>query len=117
MVMHWFCNPENGDRYLISAPNFNKGIIIIMNSIKDMVKDKTVRFLYFKENDLFYTTECGFEFPVPISDVGTASMNATDKAILYMRWIRKEIDVRKVIDKLKAESAANLEKFEEFYSN
>jgi len=75
----------------ITGSKFNKGII--MNNIKDMVKNKTVRFLYFKENELFYITECGFEFPVPISDVGTASMKATDKAILFMRWIRKEIDV------------------------
>jgi len=62
-----------------------------MNSIKDMVKDKQVTFLYYREGELWYTTECGFEFPVPIDDVGTAYMNASDKAILYMRWIRKHM--------------------------
>ena len=62
-------------------------------NIKDMVKDKKVKFLYYRENELWYTTECGFEFPVPIDDVGTASMNSEDKAILFMRWIRKHVEM------------------------
>ena len=62
-----------------------------MSNIKNMVKDKIVTFLFFKEGELWYTTECGFEFPVPITDVGTAAMNAQDKAILFMRWIRKHL--------------------------
>jgi hypothetical protein len=60
-------------------------------NIKDMIKNKKVTFLFFKEDELWYTTECGFEFPVPTNDVGTAAMNAQDKAILFMRWIRKHI--------------------------
>ena len=62
-----------------------------MNSIKDMVKDKQVTFLYYREGELWYTSECGFEFPVPTSDVGTGAMKAQDKAIYFMRWIRKHI--------------------------
>jgi len=58
-----------------------------------MVKNKKVKFLFYKENELWYTTECGFEFPVPTNDVGTASMNAEDKAIMFMRWIRKHINL------------------------
>ena len=65
--------------------------LVPTNSIKSMVKDKTVKFLYYREHELWYTTECGFEFPVPINDVGSASMNAEDKAILFMRWIRKHV--------------------------
>ena len=64
-------------------------------SIKDMVKNKTVTFMFYKEKELWYITEDGFEFPVPIDDVGTASMNKTDKAILYMRWIRKHLETVK----------------------
>jgi len=63
-----------------------------MNSIKDMVKNKKVTFLFYREGELWYTTECDFHFPVPINDTGTAAMNAEDKAILFMRWIRKHID-------------------------
>lgn len=62
-------------------------------SILDMVKDKSVTFTRYKDTNLWYVTECGFEFPVPIEDVGTASMLAKDKAILFMRYIRKHIDL------------------------
>jgi len=73
-------------------------------NIKDMIKDKKVTFLFYKEGELWYTTECGFKFPVPVSDVGTAAMNAEDKAILFMRWIRKEIAVAEDIARQLAES-------------
>jgi len=58
-------------------------------NIKDIVKNKSVNFLYYKDKELWYVTDCGFEFPVPIDDTGTATMNHVDKAILFMRWIRK----------------------------
>jgi len=58
-----------------------------------MVSDnKKVKFSFYREGELFYTTECGFEFPVPIADTGNASFLAEDKAILFMRYIRKEIN-------------------------
>ncbi len=63
-----------------------------MNSIKDMVKDdKKVVFTRFKECELWYQTECGFEFPVPVDDTGTATFLPEDKAMLFMRYIRKHI--------------------------
>lgn len=62
-------------------------------NIKEMVKDKTVKFLFYKEGELWYTTECGFEFPVPISDTGTGMFGPEDKALLFMRWIRKQVKV------------------------
>jgi hypothetical protein len=34
-----------------------------MTTIKDMVKDnKRVRFTFYRDRQLFYQTECGFEF-------------------------------------------------------
>ena len=75
-----------------------------------MVKNKTVRFLYYKEQDLFYITECGFKFPVPISDVGTASMKVEDKAIMFMRWIKRELDVQLEIAAMKKENAKALQR-------
>lgn len=60
-------------------------------NIKDMVKDKSVVFQYYKDRQLFYSTECGFVFPVPIDDVGSATLSAKDKALLFMRYIRKHI--------------------------
>ncbi len=62
-------------------------------SIKDMVKDnQKVTFKFYRDGQLWYDTECGFEFPVPISDAGTATFLAQDRAILFMRYIRKHIE-------------------------
>lgn len=58
-------------------------------NIKDMVKDKTVQFSHYFDGALWYKTECGFEFPVPIEDIGNSTFLAVDKAILFMRYIRK----------------------------
>lgn len=61
-------------------------------NIKDMVKNgKKVTFVKFRKGELIYTTECGFEFPVPVNDTGDGVFNATDKAMLFMRYIRKHI--------------------------
>lgn len=61
--------------------------------IKNMiVGGKMVNFVYYKQGELWYTTECGFEFPVPISDTGDATFLNSDKAILFMRWIRLHIN-------------------------
>lgn len=65
-----------------------------MLSLNDMVKDnKQVTFLRFKEGALWYRTEDGFDFPVPVADVGNATMLARDKALLFMSHIRRQIDL------------------------
>lgn len=61
-------------------------------NIKEMVKgDKSVTFIFYKDSELWYRTDCGFEFPVPISDTGNATFLAKDRAMLFMRYIRKQI--------------------------
>ena len=66
-------------------------------SIKDMVKDKKVTFSHYCDGYLYYTTECGFKFPVPVSDIGTATFLNEDRAILFMRWIRAH---KKLLDSI-----------------
>lgn len=62
-------------------------------SIKDMVRDgKKVKFLLYKQKELWYATECGFEFPVPVEDTGDGVFLNEDKAILFMRYIRRHVD-------------------------
>lgn len=62
-------------------------------NLKDMVKDgKRVRFAFYRAQMLYYTTECGFEFPVPIEDIGDATFLTEDKALLFMRYIRKHLE-------------------------
>ena len=58
--------------------------------IKDCIKG-TVEFLYYRKGELYYKCENGFTFTVPVSDTGDASFGANDRAMLFMRWIRKEL--------------------------
>ena len=74
-----------------------------MLDIKGMVRDgKKVNFLKYQGGNLWYQTENGFEFPVPIEETGTATFLATDKAMLFMRYIRKEIAHQEEIAELAA---------------
>lgn len=57
-------------------------------SIKQHVAGQA-HFQYFREKELWYKTDSGFLFPVPVSDTQSAVFNRDDKAILFMRWIRK----------------------------
>jgi hypothetical protein len=57
-------------------------------TIKEMIKGR-VKFQFFRDNTLYYQTENGITFPVPINDTGTATFLAEDKGILFMRYIRK----------------------------
>lgn len=75
-------------------------------NIKDLVKGKFVKFESFRQENFYYTLRVvhgeivgddeedvydDYTFPVPLEDIGTATLLAEDKAITYMRWIRKAI--------------------------
>ncbi len=65
-----------------------------MRTLKEMVvNNQKVRFRYYRDGELWYTTECGFEFPVPVNDTGTGVFHAEDRAILFMRWLRRQLAV------------------------
>jgi hypothetical protein len=62
--------------------------------IKELVKNKKVTFKYYRDGDLWYEIEGnGFTFPVPVKEAGTATFLSEDKAILFMRYIRKHMDL------------------------
>ena len=63
-----------------------------MRTLKEMiVNNQKVRFDFYRDGQLWYRTECGFRFPVPIEEAGTATFLAEDRAILFMRYIRRQI--------------------------
>lgn len=77
-----------------------------MLTIKEMVKDhKKVRFSFYRDRELWYITEDGFEFPIPIEEIGSATFMAEDRAILFMRYIRKQLEM---LEKAKKEHEAAL---------
>ncbi len=70
--------------------------VLKIRTLKEMVQNnQKVSFQFYRDGQLWYVTECGFEFPVPISEAGTATFFAEDKAILFMRYIRRHIEYLK----------------------
>lgn len=61
-------------------------------SIKDYIKGN-VQFIYYRNKELWYSTNNGFKFPIPIEDCGDAMFLREDKGILYMRWIKKQLQM------------------------
>lgn len=78
-------------------------------SVKDLVKEGYVAsFTRYFDGNLWYKVRYTipardaiqeFEFPVPISDIGNATFLASDKAILFMRYMRKHIELLKEAQK------------------
>jgi len=63
-------------------------------NIKDLVKGKFVCFDHYRAGFLHYTVEGeSFTFTVPIEDCGEATFLVRDKAIVFMRYIRKQLDL------------------------
>ena len=63
-----------------------------MKSITNMVRDgKKARFVFFRDGALHYETDDGFLFPVPVEEAGSATFHNEEKAILLMRYIRKQM--------------------------
>jgi len=60
-------------------------------TIKDIVKNQNAHFVFYRDQCLYYETDNGFQFPVPITDAGSATFNVDEKAILLMRYIRKHL--------------------------
>ena len=50
---------------------------------------RKARFSYYRDGSLWYVTEFGEIFSVPVSDIGNATFNAEEKALHLMRYMRK----------------------------
>ena len=66
-------------------------------NIKEIVKNNTVKFQKYRQGHMFYVVtvpgeEGELSFPVPLEDVGDATLETEDKAITFMRYIRKDIE-------------------------
>ena len=63
-----------------------------MRHIKELVSNNNmVHFMFYRKGQLWYRTDCGFEFPVPVEDTGDAEFLASDRAMLFMRYIRQHL--------------------------
>ena len=65
-----------------------------MPSLKEIVKDNKVYFSHYRANVLYYNVSVDktkYMFTVPTEDVGDATFQDVDKAMLFMRYIRKAL--------------------------
>lgn len=77
-----------------SSPQTNN--ITMTLELKNIIKkDLKVFFSFYRAGNLYYTIEhegVDYSFPVPLDDIGDATMLKTDKSIIMMRYIRKALD-------------------------
>ena len=72
-------------------------------TVKHMVMNNNkVHFVWYQKGMLWYRVSFPdpnsqetmlYEFPVPIEDAGDAAFHAEDKALLFMRYIRKHLEL------------------------
>jgi hypothetical protein len=66
--------------------------------ITDFVYDKNFcQFVYYRQNLLYYSvvkknTSEKYLFPIPLDDLGDATINNIEKSIFLMRYMRKALD-------------------------
>jgi hypothetical protein len=72
-------------------------------NIKELIKDNFVKFDSYRQGNFYYKIidlgqtalqreSIAYLFTVPIDDIGNATLLSEDKAITFMRWIRKAIN-------------------------
>lgn len=94
------------------AHEIDQSMESITTKVKKLVVGTRVRFLYYRKKELWYEVtnsvpsreyfndpKCAgnvavpvFIFPVPIDDTGDGQFNAEDKALIFMRYIRKHVE-------------------------
>jgi hypothetical protein len=61
--------------------------------LTDMVSaDKKVYYSFYRDGELWYKAENGFEFPVPKEDMKGALFMWCDRSVFFMRFIRKHLE-------------------------
>ena len=67
-----------------------------MSTLKELVGNgQTVRLEFYRKGKLYYITSDGFRFTVDVEDCGDAEFLPEDKAMMFMRYIRKQLENNK----------------------
>ena len=72
----------------------------MIHSLTQIIKDNYVHFDSYRAGIFYYTVNVednNYRFAIDQMDIGDATMLKSDKAILYMRWIRRAIDENQFI--------------------
>jgi hypothetical protein len=69
-------------------------------NLLEIVKDNTASFQFYRQGYLYYTITVkgtSYVFPIEMTDLGTATLNAEEKAITLMRYIRKALEAESFV--------------------
>ena len=65
-------------------------------TVTDLVRNGTSRFVHYRDGQFRYEVDgTGFEYDIPLDDIGSATLLSQEKAIVHMRWIRKRVELLK----------------------
>lgn len=74
-----------------------------MLKLIDILKEQA-HFDFCREGQLYYKTDSGFRFHVPVNELGTGIALPTDKAIVFMKWITGQH--REAVGELNAQTSS-----------
>lgn len=66
----------------------------------ELIKENSVSFSHLRKNVAYYNISYNnetFVFTVPLDDIGDGTLLKEDKAILFMRWIKKSLDSNELV--------------------
>lgn len=64
-----------------------------VNVKQHVIDHQKAVYKFYQGGSLWYETEKGLQFEVPISETGNGIFNKEEKAINLMKWINKQLDV------------------------
>lgn len=57
--------------------------------LKTLIVGQTATFVEFHSGNLFYEIDGRFRFPVPVEELHGARIGASEKASVFMKWIKR----------------------------
>lgn len=88
-------DPDYVDDKSIERKLVEKTPVNILPTLKEIVKDNTVYFDSYRAGFFYYRVTINnkvYQFTVDREDIGDATLMSSDKAMFFMRWIRKAIE-------------------------
>ena len=64
---------------------------MVIMTLKDCING-VATFQFYRSGELHYKCANGFMFRIPVAETHDAVFNNEDKGIVFMRWIRKELN-------------------------
>lgn len=64
-----------------------------MFTLKDLIRDgKTAKFKQYRLGNLYYETQEGFVFAIPLQELGESTLLAEERCASLMKWIKRALE-------------------------